>query len=192
MKPEFADVAAVLKKELSPARFRHSMAVARFAADLARRHGWNPDRARMAGLVHDCAKEYSPARLAAHVRRRRLAVPDLALILRNAPGLLHAYVGADVARSNGWISAEQVRAVAGHTLGAGKMGVPETILFVADLAAPDRAFRDAARIRRIARRDLRAGLREALAVKLAHQLRKSKAIHPTPVRVWNALVGRKA
>jgi predicted HD superfamily hydrolase involved in NAD metabolism len=188
---DFAAVAAVLEKELSPNRFRHSLAVARFAADLARRHGWDAARARMAGLVHDCAKEWSPAKLKAHVKRRRLIVPGLAFILKTSPGLLHAYVGADVAREKGWISGEQVRAVAGHTLGAEKMGAPEMILFVADLASPDRAFRDAARIRRIARKDLRAALREALAVKLGHQLRKSQKIHPTPVRVWNALLEKK-
>lgn len=191
MRPDFAAVSAILEKRLSRARYRHCLAVARFAADLARRHGWDPGEARMAGLVHDCAKEWSPARLAAHVRRRRLAVPDLPFILANAPNLLHAYVSADVAVTNGWIArGAQARAVAAHTLGAVRMGVPEMVLFVADLASPDRPFPLAFAVRRVARRDLRAGFREALAVKIGYQLRQSKAIHPLPVRAWNALHGR--
>jgi len=184
----FADVSKILEKELSKNRFRHSLAVARLAGELAKIHGWNVDDARMAGLVHDCAKEWKPRQLIFYARRRRLRVPGLQFILPDSPNLLHAYVSADVAKENGWIrTAAQVRAVASHTLGRLPMEKPETILFVADLAAYDRRFKDARRIRRLAREDLRAGLREALAVKIKDQLRRGKRIHPMPVAAWNSL-----
>lgn len=188
MTPLYRSAEAELRKTLSPNRFRHCLAVARFAAELAKRHGWDPEKARMAGLTHDCAKEWTPQRLAAHVRRRKLSVPGFSFILKTSPNLLHAYVSADVAREKGWLrTAEQVRAVAAHTLGSVSMGVAESVLFVADLASPDRRFREAPAVRRIARQDLRAGLRAALAVKLHYQLLKGKQIHPMPVQVWNWL-----
>ena len=184
----FAAVANVLKKELSDSRYRHSLAVARLAGELAKTHGWDVEDARMAGLVHDCAKEWKPKQLIYYARRRRLKIPDLKFILPSSPNLLHAYVSADVAKHNGWIhTAAQVSAVRAHTLGCVPMGNPESILFVADLAAYDRAFPGVRRIRAVARRDLHAGLREALALKMNHQLRKGKRIHPMPVAVWNSL-----
>ncbi len=188
MTPSYRAIAKILKSELSPYRFLHSLAVSRLAADLARRHGWDPEKARMAGLVHDCVKEWSPSRLLARVRKRRLKIPDLKFILENSPGLMHAYVGADFARAQGWIDAEQARAVAAHTLGSEKMTVPEMIVFIADQASTDRRFRHAMNTRRIARQNLRAGFREAMAVKIGYQLRKGKKIHPLPVRVWNRLL----
>lgn len=180
---------AALEMTLSPHRFRHSLAVAKLSAELARVHGWDVEKARMAGLVHDCAKEWKPKALISHVRRKKLKVPELDLIVKTSPGLLHAYVSADVARRNGWIrDAAQIRAVAAHTLGADRMDVPEMIVFVADLAAYDRTFSEAASVRRTARRDLRAGYREALAVKLDRNVRKSKPIHPQAIRAWNNLL----
>jgi predicted HD superfamily hydrolase involved in NAD metabolism len=185
----FRDVAAALEKELSARRYRHSLAVARLAGELARRHGWEPAEARMAGLVHDCAKEWRPDDLIAYVRRRKLAVPDLPFILKTSPGLLHAYVSAAVARERGWIeTAAQARAVSAHTLGRWPMGVEESVLFIADLAAYDRKFPEARRVRAVAKKDLRAGLREALRVKFHYQLLKSRKIHPMPVSVWNRLL----
>ena len=184
----FEDVARRLKKELSPARYEHSRAVARLAGELAALHGWNVQDARLAGLVHDCAKEWKPKALIAYAKRHRLKVPGLRFIVDHAPNLLHAYVSAEVARRHGWIrTAAQRRAVAAHTLGRVPMGKEESILLIADLAAYDRRFPEAPRVRKTARDNLRAGLREALAVKFLYQLRKGKTIHPMPVAVWNSL-----
>lgn len=187
----FDGVARLLKKQLSPARYRHSLAVARLAGELAARHGWKTEDARLAGLVHDCAKEWTPKELIAYAKRHRLKVPDFRFIVEQSPNLLHAYVSADVARRHGWIrTAAQARAVAAHTLGRLPMGKEESILFIADLAAYDRRFPEARRVRKIARENLKAGLREALAVKFHYQLKKGKRIHPMPVAVWNSLWGK--
>jgi HD superfamily phosphohydrolase YqeK len=81
--------------------------------------------------------------------------------------------------------------VAAHTLGRVPMTPLDMIVFIADLAAYDRAFPGVRRIRQIARANLRAGARAAVALKLEHQLRKNKRIHPTPVAVWNHLLDGK-
>ncbi|HID55757.1 TPA: HD domain-containing protein, partial [Candidatus Poribacteria bacterium] len=52
-----------LKGMLDEERFTHSLAVAELAAKLAERHGYDPAKAELAGLVHDCAKCMSPALL---------------------------------------------------------------------------------------------------------------------------------
>lgn len=47
-----------LKKALTPERYYHTLGVAYTAAAMAMRHGTDPDRALLAGLLHDCAKCY--------------------------------------------------------------------------------------------------------------------------------------
>ena len=187
----FETLSQELKHLQSPARYRHSLAVARLAAKLGRRYGWEPERAKLAGLLHDWAKEWPPQALVQYVRSRRLRVPALSLIVKTAPNLLHAYVSADVARSKKWLRhPEDVRAVAAHTLGAPVMGTAEKILYVADLASPDRRYREAAGIRKQALQDLDQGFAAAVALKLSYQLRKRRAIHPLPIHMWNRVVCR--
>jgi predicted HD superfamily hydrolase involved in NAD metabolism len=189
----FAEIARILEKELSTRRFQHSLSVARLAGELAERHGADIEEARLCGLVHDCAKEWKPGALVAYVKKRRLKIPHIDHILPSNPNLLHAYVSADVARRNGWLrSAAAERAVAAHTLGCVPMGKLETIVYIADLASYDRAFRGVRTVRAVARKDLRRGLRAALAVKIGHQLRKNKSIHPVTIAVWNSLAEAKA
>ena len=45
-----------LRKELDAGRFRHTMGVTYTAACLAMVHGCELEKARIAGLLHDCAK----------------------------------------------------------------------------------------------------------------------------------------
>ena len=48
-----------LSGNLSERRYEHTLGVAYTAACLAMRHGVDPLKAEIAGLMHDCAKEFS-------------------------------------------------------------------------------------------------------------------------------------
>ena len=48
---------AYLKEHLSKKRYNHSVNVAGAALELARRYGGDADKAYVAGLLHDCAKD---------------------------------------------------------------------------------------------------------------------------------------
>ena len=50
------ELEVLLSERLKPARFRHTMGVAETAERLARKYGADPMRARLAGMLHDCAK----------------------------------------------------------------------------------------------------------------------------------------
>ncbi|MBI4423756.1 MAG: bis(5'-nucleosyl)-tetraphosphatase (symmetrical) YqeK [Elusimicrobia bacterium] len=178
-----------LERTLSPERYRHTLAVASLAAELARRHGLDPAAAALAGLLHDSGRRFDPAGMARYARARRLPVPSREETLRRAPLLAHAYIGADLARRRFGVSDPSVlAAIASHTLGRPKMTPLERLLYVADLSAEGRSFAAAARIRRLARRDLDAALREALAVKAAFARSRGGWLHPMTERVrrWAA------
>ena len=46
-----------IEKNLSQKRYEHSLLVAKEGERLAVKYGENPEKAYLAGLIHDCAKE---------------------------------------------------------------------------------------------------------------------------------------
>ncbi|MBL0058180.1 MAG: bis(5'-nucleosyl)-tetraphosphatase (symmetrical) YqeK [Elusimicrobia bacterium] len=179
---------------MSAPRLRHSLSVARWAGELARLHGADPDQAVRAGLLHDWAKEWSPARLRGYVRKHGVSVPGLNLILEHRrEGLLHGYVSAHRAGRRGWAGAPATRAaMARHTLGHGRMTLLDKILYVADFSSPDRRTPESVRVRRLARRDLEGALRAAAGYKIQWVVRRGGFLHPATVAMWNALAKSRA
>jgi predicted HD superfamily hydrolase involved in NAD metabolism len=176
-----------LSRVLSPRRFRHVRAVARWAEALARLHGADPGRARLAGLLHDCGKEIPGPRQAALVKKWRLPVPGKAFVLASGHlGLFHAHVSAALAeREYGVKDGAVLSAVRAHTLGAARMSLLDRVLYVADFSSPDRPYAAARRVRALARRGLDAAFRETLRWKLTFVLHAGASLHPTAVGLWN-------
>lgn len=184
------DIHDALYRELKPARYRHTLAVARTALTLARRHGLDPERAALSGLLHDCGRVMSPKAMARYCRKHRLRAPAHSDILENRPSLLHAYVGADLARRRfGVEDPDILSAVRSHTLGAPRMSPLEKLIYAADACSDDREFPEAARIRRLAEKSLEEGFRETVRSKLQHVLQYGAWMHPLGPALWNASIG---
>lgn len=183
------EILARLKKTLSPARFNHSMSVARWARQLAQWHGVDPAKAYRAGLLHDCAKEMPGRALAAAARRGRLRVPGKDFIFsQKRYHLFHAHVSAALARRvYGERDKAVLSAVAKHTLGADVMSPLDKVLYVADFSSPDRRFAAAKALRRVARLDLQSALRGVVRWKISHVLATGQPLHPQTVSLWNRL-----
>ncbi len=180
-----------LKEEQSRNRFEHSVSVGDLAAKLGAKYGWNPDRARLTGLLHDCVKEWKPKKLKRYARKNKLRIPAKNVLLQISPNMLHAYVGADFVKKQGWIrNSRDLRAISSHTLGRPGMTIEEKILFVSDFSEPKRRYKTADDIRKIAMKDLDKAFRETLAAKIARQLKNAKPIHPLPVVTWNKMICR--
>lgn len=179
---------ARLRTTLSPSRYAHTLNVASLAESLARRWGADPAKARLAGLLHDAGRRYPPHELARYARRRRLAVPERAIILDLAPMLLHAYVSADIARREfGVADPETLNAIRRHTLGDLRLGLLDKILYVADACAIDRTHATSAATRALAFSDLDAALVRCIAEKIAHAVSREAWLHPLTVKLWNSL-----
>jgi len=177
-----------LRAGLKPGRFAHTLAVRRLCEDLARRWKEDPRRASAAGLLHDCGRLIPRRRLAAYARARGLAVPLLEETALRQPGLLHAAVGADLARRRfGCRDRAVLRAIDRHTLGSRRMSLLDKIVYVADAVSEDRRHPAAAPLRRLARRDLDAAFAACLGAKLSHALSRQGWLHPLSVSLWNSL-----
>jgi predicted HD superfamily hydrolase involved in NAD metabolism len=185
---EFERLARQLKKTISSRRYQHCLAVADLAERLSNLHKLNLSDIKLAGLFHDCTKEWSPARLKSYVKRHSLRVPGFDFIVRTNPNLLHAYTGAHFAAQKGWIKTKSAqRAIASHTLARRNMTIAEKILYISDFASKDRTYRSARIVRRLAMTDLNGAFRLALAKKIKWNLTASKPIHSHSLQVWNSV-----
>lgn len=151
-------------------RYAHSVRVARCAENLARRHGVDSGKARIAGMLHDLARLYSAERLLSESQARGFPISDRE---RNHPVLLHARLGAALAvELFGVDDREVLSAIEKHTTGAEEMSPLDCIVYLADSLEPHRKFPERGALWEMALRDLGEATRETLRVSAIHQAKK--------------------
>lgn len=182
---------ARLSATLKPARYEHTLNVATLAGALARRHGADEGKARLAGLLHDAGKRFPPPLMAEYARERRLRIPEKRRTSELEPILLHAFISEDLARREfGVQDAEILSAIRKHTLGNVRMTLLDKVVYVADACSADRVHGDVARTRALAFDDLDAAFERCLADKLAHAIERRAWLHPLTLRLWNSRAAR--
>ena len=157
-----------LRRAISPPRYKHSLRTAKWARRIAELCGYDPDKAELTGLLHDCAKTYDAAHLLAQAKKQRIPLRGK---YRENPLLLHSPLGAVVAREKYGITDRQIlRAIKNHTLGCKNMGKLEKIIFVADYSEPGRNSPEAKAVRKLLRKT--RNLDRAVAAKIRNNTRK--------------------
>jgi predicted HD superfamily hydrolase involved in NAD metabolism len=157
-------------------RYVHSICVARCADLLAQRHGIDTHKARLAGLLHDLARLYPAARLIAECEARQLPIAPFE---REHPALLHARLGAAIAREDfGVDDAEVLSAIEKHTTAAAEMSPLDCAVYLADGLEPGRVFPERAALWELAMRDLGTAMRQVLLLTFAHLARKGRPAAP--------------
>ncbi|MGN0255856.1 MAG: bis(5'-nucleosyl)-tetraphosphatase (symmetrical) YqeK, partial [Chordicoccus sp.] len=142
-----------LSKYIDQNRWYHTQGVRFMSAALAMAHGADLKKAELAGLLHDCAKCISDSKKIKICDKNGIAITD---VERNNPFLLHAKVGAYIAREKYGVTEEDVLdAIRYHTTGRPGMTPLEQIVFIADYIEPRRnKSRHLPEIRKMAFRDL--------------------------------------
>lgn len=124
------EILKCLKEDLYPERYEHSLGVAEMAEYLAKRFGCNPEKAYIAGLLHDCAKcmDFEISKKIA-----RDNTPDLDETEKDNKKTIHAPVSAWLAKDKyGVEDPEILSAIRLHTIGKCLMTDFEKIIFIAD------------------------------------------------------------
>ncbi|HET7269699.1 MAG TPA: bis(5'-nucleosyl)-tetraphosphatase (symmetrical) YqeK [Rubrobacter sp.] len=175
---EYAD--ALARSRLSKERYGHTLRVAGTAEELARAHGLDEDRARLAALLHDAARETGPEEYLKIAAEWDLPVgkPE-----RESPKLLHGPVAAELARRELGVEDEEVlEAVQAHTTGKPHMGPLALVLYVADKIEPARDYPSVGRLRGLAREDLHGAAAESLRRAIAHNEKRGRDTHPASLQ----------
>jgi len=125
-----------LKERLSPKRFVHSAGVVIEAEKLARHYGADVAKARWAGLLHDCTKEYSADKKHALCAQWGIEIDE---IVAGHIDLAHGLLGAESARRDYHIEDEEIlQAIRYHILGHGSATLLDKIVVLADFIEPYR------------------------------------------------------
>ncbi len=125
-----------LKSKINDRRFEHSLGVEYTAACMAMVHGADIEKARIAGLLHDCAKCLPTKEKLEKARKHKLAISKFE---EKNPDMLHGKLGAYYAKSRYEIDDEEILdAITYHTTGRPNMTLLDKIIFVADYIEPNR------------------------------------------------------
>jgi len=167
---------AFARERLSQKRYDHTVRVADTAESLARKHGLDPDRTRLAALLHDAAREREPEEFIGLAEQWNLHIGEPE---RESPKLLHGPVAAELGRRELGVEDEEVlEAIRVHTVGEAGMGPLALALYVADKIEPARDYPSVGRIRDLAARDLHEAAAESLRRVIAHNEGRDRSVHP--------------
>ena len=125
-----------LSNKINQKRLEHSIGVEYTAAAMAMAHGEDIEKARLAGILHDCAKGYSTEEKLKIALKHNILINDYE---RSNPDMLHAKLGAYYAKSKYEVTDTDVlNAICYHTTGRPDMSKLEKIIFIADYIEPNR------------------------------------------------------
>jgi predicted HD superfamily hydrolase involved in NAD metabolism len=146
------------------------------AENLARAHGVDTAKARLAGMLHDLARLYSADRLMRECTERQVAIDNYA---REHPVVLHAPLSARLATDMfGVTDADVLSAIAKHTLAGETMSKLDCILYLADGLEPGRDFEERGRLAGLALVDLNAAMRATIASSLRYLTQRQLPLAP--------------
>ena len=174
-----------LQEEISEKRYQHTLGVVEMAERLAPRYGVDPARARLAALLHDCAKSESMKRMRKLIEKAGIEVE--ASELENE-AVLHAPAGA----AKAWIEygvqdPEILRAIRWHTLGGPEMTPLEALIYTADCIEPGRKpYPGIEDSRALAETDIYAAARLCARQSVEYVRRRGGALHPRTLEMLNA------
>lgn len=130
------EIAEHIKQMLSEKRFNHSLGVRDEAMRLARKYGADEEKAALAGIIHDCCKDFPEDKMREMCARYGVTLDEIS---ERSGGLMHGPLGAAYARDVfGVRDGEVLDAVTYHSTGRANMSTLEKIIYVADFIEPCR------------------------------------------------------
>lgn len=174
-----------LKEALDTPRFKHVLRVEQTALDLAQANDVDLEKASIAGLCHDYAKQRSDKDFIKEIDRDGLD-PDL----KNwGNPIWHGLVGAEMVKHELGVWDEDIlNAIRHHTTGAATMSKLEQVIYMADYIEPARAFPGVDLARELTKKSLALGVAYQTKSTLQYLLDHGSPIYPATILTYNAWV----
>lgn len=175
-----------IKVHLTVDRYNHTLGVMKTSEELAVRYGVDPAKARIAGLCHDCAKNFSASDL---ISKAKVSGEVISSIYYKSPQLLHGIVGAYIAKELFHINDEDIlNAIKYHTTGRENMSTLEKIVYIADCIEPARSFKGVNELRELAYNDLDKALIKSFEDTILYIIARGSIIHIDTIKARNYLL----
>lgn len=132
----FEAIQSDLQQVLKPSRFVHTLGVIKTAEALAIKHGCDVVKARMAALLHDCAKCIDEQEQIEICQKYGVVLTEAEL---SNHALIHAKCGVVIAKEKyGITDTDILHAICYHTTGCINMTLLDKIVYIADYIEPGR------------------------------------------------------
>ncbi len=166
-------------------RYTHTLGVADTAERLAPSCGVDPKRARLAGLLHDCAKSMPLEEMRKLVMEN---LPDWDEAELETRQILHAPAGMILARDMFGVRDGQIlSAIRKHTVGAGDMSPMDALIYVSDFIEPGREpFPGLEKARKLADKDIYRAMLCCAELTAKHLRSRGQDIHPRTLNLISA------
>ena len=177
----------ILSQRLKKSRFAHSIGVADTAVKLAKRFKVDTEKAYIAGLLHDCAREFENDQLPVEAIKRGI---EIGPVEKSMPLLLHSYIGAKMIKEIYGVDDEEIFwAIWRHTVGGRNMTKLDKIIYFADMIEPHRDYPGVDKLRKLAESaTLDEILFTALSESIIFIVQKKSLIHPDTVAARNEIL----
>ena len=179
------EVKNYLKENLSEKRYNHSVGTMKSAKELAKIYGENEKDAEFAGLIHDIAKEMNKEEIDKYVLEHNIVIDE---IEEKQPALLHAKLGASIAKEKYNANEEIQKAILYHTTGNEKMDRFAKIIYIADKIEENREYDGVEELREIAKTDLNKAIVIIIDFVLEKSIKNSRLIHPDTISLRNKIL----
>lgn len=159
---------------LSEARYYHTLCVRDEAVALAKKYGADIEKAHLAALLHDIAKEIDKLEML-----RIISTDDIIAhnCLYRPKVVWHAIAAAIIAKHNlGVTDNEILNAIASHTTGRSGMSKLDKIIYMADMISRDRQYPELDMLREKTWYSLDAGTAEGLNQSIIFIKQKGKIL----------------
>lgn len=178
-----------VKPRLSEARWKHSLNVSREAVRLAKKYGADPQKAEIAGLLHDIMKDTTPEEQLQMLQR-------FGIILSNvesaAPKLWHAMSGAAFLEQELGVKDQDIlNAVRYHTTARAGMSQLEKVIYIADFTSEERDYDGVDRMRKAAGVSLEQAMTDGMIFTIQDLSEKRMPIHPDTFCAYNEVMLQK-
>ena len=178
----------LVRGRLSDKRYEHTLNVKKMAVKLAKIYGEDEERAALAALLHDSAKEISKDEMREILR----AYPQYAEGGEERPApVWHGVCAAILARTQWGVTDEAVlSAIACHTAGKPGMTRLDKILYLADMTSAERDWPGVEKLRKLEKKNLDAAMLAALKQTNDFVLSQGKPLDPMSKAAYEDILAR--
>ncbi|MDR1364467.1 MAG: bis(5'-nucleosyl)-tetraphosphatase (symmetrical) YqeK [Oscillospiraceae bacterium] len=175
-----------VKNLLSEKRYEHSVNVALAAAKFAVKLNENVEKAQIAGILHDIAKEWSKEEHMSFIKKHGIKLLNHEFASKK---LLHALTGSYYAKFVLKIKDyDIINAIRFHTTARKGMSNLEKIVYVSDFISAERSFEGVKKLRDLANKNFEAAFINGLIYSICELTEKKQIIHPDTFKAYNEFI----
>lgn len=177
------EIKTYLKDNLKERRYNHTLAVVKVAVELAKINSICTQKAEVAALVHDVAKNLSKDEMLNLIYKNSVV---LSKIEKENIELWHSILAPIVAKEKFQIYDDEILdAIRWHTTGKENMSTLTKIIYISDMIEPNRNFNNVEKIKKITFENLDLGVFKGLTSTINFLLRGDMIIDENTIKARN-------